>query len=190
MAITFIDNQVYTSLNYTEVPLGTAEYNECTFDHCIFYQSDLRERKFENCAFFDCDLSMANLQKTVFREVSFKRCKLLGLRFDECNPFLLSFSFQQCQLDYSSFAQLKLKNTHFKNCQLNEVEFIGCDLSNMVFEDCDLLNAVFENTILENADFSTAYNYRIDPENNRLFKAKFSVQGLPGLLEKYKIVAV
>jgi hypothetical protein len=36
-------------------------------------------------------------------------------------------------------------------------------------------------------DFSTAYNYTIDPEFNPMKKAKFSTQGIPGLLQKYDI---
>ncbi|WP_419802798.1 hypothetical protein [Mucilaginibacter sp.] len=40
------------------------------------------------------------------------------------------------------------------------------------------------------ADFSSAYNFSIDPENNRIKKAKFSVAGLPGLLEKFGLKIV
>jgi hypothetical protein len=40
---------------------------------------------------------------------------------------------------------------------------------------------------LKKADLRTAYNYHIDPESNKLKKAKFSLQGLPGLLDKYGI---
>ena len=58
-----------------------------------------------------------------------------------------------------------------------ECEFINCDFS----------GAVFENTILEKADLRTAINYSIDPEINRLKKAKFSMPGLIGLLDKYDI---
>ena len=41
--------------------------------------------------------------------------------------------------------------------------------------------------ILEKADFSTAYNYVIDPELNTIRKAKFSIAGITGLLHKYDI---
>lgn len=44
-----------------------------------------------------------------------------------------------------------------------------------------------ENTILEKSDFQTSYNYSIDPEINRIKKAKFSFQGAVGLLDKYDI---
>ena len=35
--------------------------------------------------------------------------------------------------------------------------------------------------------FQTAYNYKIDPEINPMRKAKFSTQGIVGLLDKYDI---
>jgi len=41
--------------------------------------------------------------------------------------------------------------------------------------------------LLEKVNFLTSYNYSIDPENNRLKKAKFSMNGLAGLLGKYDI---
>ena len=48
--------------------------------------------------------------------------------------------------------------------------------------------AFFDHTILKNADLSTSYNFIIDPDNNDINKAKFSVHGLAGLLAKYDIV--
>ena len=47
--------------------------------------------------------------------------------------------------------------------------------------------AIFENTILEKADFRTAYNYAIDPEINKIKRARFSSFGVAGLLQKYDI---
>ncbi len=39
-------------------------------------------------------------------------------------------------------------------------------------DNCDLNRAVFDNSILEKADFRTSLNYSIDPELNRIKKAK------------------
>ena len=134
-----------------------------------------------------CNLSLANLTKVLFNDVQFRDCKMLGLRFDTCNNFGLSFNFEQCILNHSSFYQAKLKKTTFQNTQLQEVDFTECDLKNVVFDNCDLARALFENTTLEKADFRTAFNYAIDPENNRIKKAKFSLVGVSGLLHKYDI---
>jgi uncharacterized protein YjbI with pentapeptide repeats len=68
-----------------------------------------------------------------------------------------------------------------------ECDFTDSDLTSAVFDNCDLAHTVFYNTILEKGDLRTSYNYFIDPEINRIKKARFSISGVPGLLEKYDI---
>jgi uncharacterized protein YjbI with pentapeptide repeats len=83
---------------------------------------------------------------------------------------------------------LKVKGTAFKDCKLQEVDFVESDLTNVRFENCDLTMASFENTILTGTDLRTASNYSIDPEKNKIKKAKFSLAGVVGLLDKYDII--
>lgn len=90
-------------------------------------------------------------------------------------------------LNHSSFYRTKIKKTVFKNSQLHEVDFTECDLTSSVFDNCDLKGATFENTIIEKADFRTSFNYSIDPQINRIKKARFSLTGIAGLLDKYDI---
>jgi uncharacterized protein YjbI with pentapeptide repeats len=68
------------------------------------------------------------------------------------------------------------------------VDFTETDLTESLFENCDLARATFANTMLEKTDFCTAYNYSIDPDLNRIKKAKFSTAGIAGLLDKYDIL--
>ncbi|MCJ8155237.1 pentapeptide repeat-containing protein [Chryseobacterium sp. SSA4.19] len=63
-----------------------------------------------------------------------------------------------------------------------EVDFSECDLSNASFGYCDLSGAIFDKTNLEKADFRMAVNYSIEPAQNRLKKAKFSLSEVHGLL--------
>jgi uncharacterized protein YjbI with pentapeptide repeats len=122
------------------------------------------------------------------QDISFKDCKLLGLRFDDCSDFLFAVQFNNCSLNLSSFYKRKLKNTKFRNSILREVDFAEADLSGALFDNCDLTGALFENTNLEKADLRTAYHYAIDPELNKMEKAKFSINGIAGLLAKYNII--
>jgi len=131
---------------------------------------------------------MSHIKQTVFNDISFVGCKMLGLRFDLCNDFLLSFRFKGCTLDLSSFYGLVLKKTIFENCKLLEVDFVETDLTASTFDGCDLQRAIFDRSILERADFRAAYNFNIDPERNKVRKAKFSRDGVVGLLGKYDIV--
>jgi uncharacterized protein YjbI with pentapeptide repeats len=112
---------------------------------------------------------------------------MLGMLFTNCNEFGLSFSFENCLLNHCSFYQRKIKKTLFRNSQLQETDFSECDLSGSLFDRCDLARATFEHSLLEKADLRTSFNYSIDPETNRICKAKFSLQGVPGLLYKYDI---
>jgi uncharacterized protein YjbI with pentapeptide repeats len=100
----------------------------------------------------------------------------------------LSFSFDNCTLDHSSFYKRKIQKTSFKDSQLHETDFTKCDLSGSVFDNCDLERTVFINSIIEETDFRTSYNYTIDPEMNKIKKAKFSRDGAAGLLSKYDII--
>lgn len=174
--------------DFSNTPLPKGDYESCTFSHCLFHDADLSGINFTDSSFEHCDLSTAILKKTALREVKFRHCKMLGLRFDDCNPFLLSFDFEDCALDFSSFFQVKLKGTRLVNCRLLEVDFVEADLTGAIFMGSDLSGAVFENTILEKADFRTAVNFTIDPEGNRIRGARFSMEGLLGLLGKYGIL--
>lgn len=188
MSQAFIQDQNFDKLDFTQEPLAKGEYENCTFSNCNFEETNLNDIKFMNCAFHDCNWSLAQLNGTVLREVKFKDCKMLGLQFENCNDFGLSFSFENCQLNHSTFFQMNIKKTIFRNCQLIEIDFSESNLTNVVFDNCDLAQAIFINTVLDKADFRTAYNYSIDPESNRLKKAKFSILGISGLLDKYDIV--
>jgi uncharacterized protein YjbI with pentapeptide repeats len=68
-----------------------------------------------------------------------------------------------------------------------DVDFTETDLSNSSFDNCDLQKTVFINTNLEGVDFRTSFNYSIDPELNRIKKARFSMPWIIGLLDKYDI---
>ncbi len=182
-----IEDQQFDDINHSEKPLEMAEYENCQFNNCQLSGANLSELFFVDCVLENCDLSNAQLNGTSFKSVRFKNCKLLGLHFDDCNGFLLSFSFESCQLNFSTFYKLKLKNTQFLDCQLKDVDFIEADLTNAVFKRCDLQNAVFENTNLEFTDLRTAFNFSIDPAKNRVRKAKFSSQNIVGLLDAFDI---
>ena len=77
--------------------------------------------------------------------------------------------------------------TTFVDSKLLEVDFAECDLTSSVFDNCDLSRATFDSTIIEITDLRTSFNFSIDPENNRIKKALFSLSEIGGLLNKYDI---
>jgi uncharacterized protein YjbI with pentapeptide repeats len=91
-------------------------------------------------------------------------------------------------LRHSSFYRASLPGTVFAHAQLIDTDFTGSDLTACVFDHCALTGARFEQTILEKADLRTAYGYTINPNVNRIKKARFSASGLAGLLLQHDIV--
>lgn len=163
------------------------EYEACTFVNCNFSSGDLFSIIFVDCMFDNCDVSNANISNAAFRDVKFKNCKMLGLNFESSNEFMFSVDFENCQMDHSIFFKRQLKKTIFKNCSLKSVDFGEADLTEALFDECDLTRAMFENALLLKTDFRSSFNYSIDPEQNRIKKAKFSKEGIVGLLDKYDI---
>jgi fluoroquinolone resistance protein len=183
----YFENKKFEKIDYTVNHLTKGDYEYCSFINCDFSNSDLSECKFSDCEFLGCNLSLVQLTKTAFRDITFKDCKMLGFPINNCNEIGLSFRFENCILNHSSFYKTKIKKTIFRNAQLQEVDFSESDLTDSLFDNCDLTRATFDHTILEKADFRTSFNFSIDPELNRIRKAKFSINGIAGLLEKYDI---
>lgn len=173
--------------DFTLEPLPRGTYENCSFLSCNLSNADLSAFNFIECQFSGCNLSMAKLHRTSFRDVNFIGCKMLGLHFDHCEAFLFSAVFENNVMDFCSFYQLPLKKTMFKKCSLRESDFTEAELYHASFDECDLALATFVNTNLEKADFRTAFNYALNPEQNRMKGARFSQQGLAGLLDKYQI---
>ncbi len=180
----YTEDAVFEDLNDISL-LPAGEYEGCSFNRCTFARADVSGYAFIDCDFTDCDWSLSILTRTVWRDLRFAGCKLMGLHFEDCAA--VSFTADNCLLNHSSFYRLKMKKVNFHNAQFVEADFTECDLTGAVFAGCNLDRALFDRTILEKTDFRTAYNYTIDPEKNTVKKAKFAVSGLPGLLRKYNI---
>jgi fluoroquinolone resistance protein len=187
MPISFFQDLKIEQEDYSKNIFQKGEYEACKFTLCNFFEVNISGSQFADCVFDNCNLSMANINNTSFRNVQFINCKMLGMAFDACNQFGISFGFENCQLNHSIFYKTKIKNTKFINCQMHEIDFSNCDLSAACFDGCDLYGTKFENAILEKADFSAAINFNINPEINKIKKAIFAKNNLEGLLYKYNI---
>ena len=187
MDLNFISDKTYTGTSYSSIALPKGEYDNCTFINCDFSESYLSNISFLECEFIDCNLSMVKTKGTTLKDVVFNNCKLVGFPFHDCNAFLLSITFDGCQLNLSSFFNLKLNLTSFKSCKLEQVDFTNTDLRESKFIECNLYQTIFDNTNLEKVDFTTSYNLTINPETNRIKNACFSKENALGLLSNYQI---
>ncbi|MBK8346737.1 MAG: pentapeptide repeat-containing protein [Saprospiraceae bacterium] len=187
MSLPYIKDHTFHQADCLNKPLEKAEYEYCQFLNIDMGSADLSGFSFTDCTFVGCNLSMSRISKTSFKSIKWKGCKIMGLKWDECNPFLFSVSFEDCMLDLSIFYGVRLKKTSFVRSSLKETDFSEADLEHAVFEDCDLAGAVFDGSNLSQCDFSTARQYIIDPEQNYIKNAIFSWPGVSGLLVKYGI---
>ena len=109
-----IHNAIFENTDYAKETLELAEYEACTFRNCNFSEYNLAGFKFSECLFAGCNLSLVKLNGTLLMNIAFIDCKMLGLWFDTCDAFGLSFSFENCQLNHSSFFKIKIKKTDFR----------------------------------------------------------------------------
>src|ERR1035437_57555 len=182
------ENKVFEKVNFANKELKNATFEKCTFTNCDFANSNLSSNTFNECCFDGCNMGMAKLNKTKLTHIRFVNCKLIGINFYECTDFLFSANFDNCLLDYTSFAGKKMPKVKFINSSLKEANFSNSDLSESIFENCNLEGTIFNKSILNKADLTTAFNFSIDPEFNKIKKTKFSRSTIHGLLSKYDIV--
>ena len=183
-----IFDKTFTKENYAENRLVLADYENCTFVDCIFSEAFLSSVSFLECEFLECDFTNVKIKNTTFKEVLFNNCKMVGVPFAEANSLMLSFNCTGCNLSLALFYGLELKGFQFKNCNLGQADFTESNLTQAIFDNCNLENAIFDGTNLEKANFSSAYNFTINPEKNKLKNAIFSRKTIDGLLKKYNIV--
>ncbi|HWZ16607.1 MAG TPA: pentapeptide repeat-containing protein [Mucilaginibacter sp.] len=187
MAFEIIEDKTFIKTTAETIAGSKRTFENCRFTSSNFSYADLSGLTFVNCFFDECNLSLIKLSGTGLQDVQFKGCKLTGADFSKSNDFLFEVSFSNCILNNAIFYKKKNKRAKFTDCSLIETDFTEADLTDVQFNNCNLHRAFFNRTILKNADFRTSYNFIIDPDINNLKKAKFSVQGLAGLLAKYDI---
>lgn len=185
--INYTEEQTFTQTDFTEEGFPKGEFENCIFNSCNFLEADLSGSNFIDCEFDHCNLSMSQVKNTAFRMVHFKNCKMLGLRFDECNHFGLSVQFSNCLLQHASFYKTPLKKSFFNQCELIECDFTEALLNEAKFQSCDFSGATFEATNLQKADFRTSKNFSINPTLNSIKAAKFSKENIEGLLHYFQI---
>lgn len=187
MNLPLTDQEYFSSKNFVKNLLPKAEYADCTFTNCTFENSDISNINFTECDFVDCNFSNVNVMHTTFNDVWFKGCKIVGVLFQNCNPFLLSFKFTNCILNLSSFYQLKINRTQFFNCNMHQVDFTETEAKYSLFKDCDLHLSTFDRTNLEHTDLTSAKNFNINPLINQIKNASFAKENISGLLESFNI---
>ncbi|MFC1522013.1 pentapeptide repeat-containing protein [Elusimicrobiota bacterium] len=175
------NGRIFSGLDLSEHKVSDAEFEGCAFKKCTLTKASLGGCRFIDCSFEDCDLSLVKMRKARLRNVGFRDSKLIGINWAELDC-AYSMKFEKCLLNYSIFSGLDLRGIQMLECSIHEADFSDCNISNAVFTHTDFLGTRFSNTNLKLADFSKATRYRINPLNNKIGKAKFSLPEAVGLL--------
>ncbi|MCD4758459.1 MAG: pentapeptide repeat-containing protein [Arcobacteraceae bacterium] len=161
-------------IEYNDKNLDSIYFDNCTFIKCNFLKSKISSCKFTECTFLDCDLSLITLKNSIFNDVTFENSKLLGISWSSCDePF--DVTFDSSNISQNSFHRLDLRQMKFINCQIKDTGFEECNLERSLFDNCNLEQTVFIKNNLKKANFETSKNYLIDPNQNDIQKAQFSL---------------
>lgn len=122
----------------------------------------------------NCDLSLIKLNQSEFINISFEECKMLGINWTEAKN-IINLNFKKSKLNHSSFYGLKLKDLQIEECIACEVDFVNTEMIKAKLCNSDLQGSKFNNTNLSGSDLSNAKNYYLNPNYNKITKAKFSI---------------
>lgn len=183
---------LFKALQLARTELVSSEFYDCAFLHSTFAESVFRRCRFVNCVFRDCDLSLVKVPESSFTSTRFENSKLIGVNWTEAHwpkaGLAKPVSFSKCVISHSTFIGLSLRSLELRDCVASDVDFREADLSRADFGASDLSGSIFGKTNLSGADLSRACNYGIDPGQNTLKRAKFSLPEAMSLLHSMDVV--
>jgi uncharacterized protein YjbI with pentapeptide repeats len=166
--------------------ISTSEFYDCTFEACSVVESEFHDCKFNDCVFESSDLSMIQVPDTSFTNIRFLNSKVAGVNWTlaDWSSALLSepMHFENCTINHSTFIGLKLPGLSLVNCTATNVDFRETELIRSDLSGTNLSDSLFVKTNLTEADFRGAVNYHINPGENVLKNAKFSLPEAMSLL--------
>ena len=183
--------QTFKDLNLSHALLKSNSFNECRFERCIFEEAHFRNCRFVNCLFKNCDLSLVQIPNCSFSGARFENSKVIGINWAQAHwsdkALWDPIEFKKCSLSHSTFLGVDLNGIKMLRCEAINVDFRETDLTQADFSFTDLRDSLFLNANLSRADFRYARNYTIDPSQNTLKGAKFSLPEAMSLLYSMNI---
>lgn len=185
-------DQVIVENDLERSQIHSSDFIDCKFSNCSWIESEFRNCRFINCTFHECDLSLLKVPECTFSGVQFIGSKIIGVNWAQADWTKHSlkdpFQFTNCVLSHSTFIGLKMREVQFRECVAKNVDFRETNLSQAIFSGTDLSESLFSNTDLSGADLSLARNYIIDPIQNNVKQARFSLPEAMSLLYSMDII--
>ena len=178
--------RVFDKLQLKGSKTESKTFYACVFRNCDFTGASFRFCKFRDCAFESCNLSLAKVSASVFDGISFKNSKLAGVNWTEAEWPRITLSgppkFFNCVLSDCSFLGLRLAGAVIRDSLAKEADFREAVLSKADLTGTDFAGALFGGTDLCGANLAGARNYAINPKENKVKDARFSLPEAMALL--------
>ena len=181
------EDELFSKLDAGSLKIQDKTYIDCRFENCKFIGTDFSYSSFEDCLFDNCNLSLTIFNGARLRNAVFENCKLVGVNFKQCDRFIFEVHFKKCLMQSCNFSELKLRNSLFKESRIFECDFVRTKLIGADFKNSYLTDSIFDNSDLSKADFEDAVGYNINPLNNKLVGAKFSMPDVVSLLNVFDL---
>ncbi|MCW8399480.1 pentapeptide repeat-containing protein [Legionella sp. PATHC038] len=183
--------QNFSSLSYPSIIIEDKLFEGCRFINANFSESQFIRCKFVDCEFNNCNLSAVQFKASSLNNVTFFESKVTGVNWTMLNwPHIrLSspFQFYNSIISHSSFYGLELQELIIEACIAHDVDFREADLRRANFKLTDFEKSQFVHTKLYASDFTEAHSYSINPTQNDIKKAKFSLPDAIHLLDGFEI---
>lgn len=185
----YVENQKFENKKITK--LDNIQFNECIFINCSFENCECKNTQFHECTFEKSKLVRIGFVHSQMRNCSFHSCECIGLSFGNVVPHgSIDTVIHECKntyFKYCMFQVMKLVKFQGVTNVFEQCSFHQCDLRQANFKDCQLLNSDFQHSNLSKADFRESYGYIIDPKDNQLKGAMFSIPEVLHLLDSFGI---
>lgn len=185
------EGQTFSGENFRQTTIENYEFEDCDFENCRFEECKIIRCTFKNCRFYNCTVITLTSQYSEVKNVSLKKCSLIGVHWEELLPsgrygYVIE-KMETCYLKYNTFADMAFRKFTFSDNAIQESIFQNCDLTESSFRCCVLEGTQFEGCDIRKADFRESSGYLINITTNKIKNAKFSYPEVIRLLDALEI---
>ena len=184
-------NEVFSGLDAKNVTVQRSVFDDCRFVDCDFSYARFTDCRFRDCEFENSSLNSINVDGAKVIGATFRHTKATGINWTtlDWSSYRLGppIVFQYCDISFSVFSSLVLRGISVRDCKARDVDFSECDLKGADFCRTDFQGTRFSSCRLDKCNFRGAMTYVLDPLDNSIEKAKFSLPEVLSLLSGFNV---
>lgn len=179
--------ELFLDTDFSQQVISSTLYEDCDFENCTFQKTEIVESIFRNCSFKGCVWGNVVFRESKLQALRFRESQIMGLHLHPGAVLECLLNIQDCRISYCVFEEMKLSKNRIASSRINDCSFYDCDLSEIDFSDSNFNASQFERNNLKGSDFRRAENYAINPINNQVKGAQFSMPAVLSLLRYFEI---